>query len=343
MATQLAAAQLNFFPSNRMNPATGYGKMELGILSGLMATGAKVAMVDQFTAPTHNITLVTGSPEWGEGVPGRKWVFTMSESTRVSKLWVGILNAQFERVLVPCPPLVDIYRDSGVTIPVDYVPLGVDYKAPAFVARDPEPAQFTWLTYSLGDMRKGADLAIMAFKRVCGDDPRYRLIIKCRDEAQWLTGLDDPQIELAQGQMDESAWHDLLRRCHAMIFPSRGEGFGLPPREAALSGMPVAATQALGMWDVEKWGYPIPVKGMRPCQFDYYEANDDGALWWEPDWGTLDPVAGTITPGPLDAQMRAIMADYPAALAQAQRGRDYLLTYFTWEQVARQITDLLMA
>lgn len=330
MATQLAAAQLNFFPSNRMNPATGYGRMELGLVKGLVGFGAQVELVDRWTPPKYPVTIISGSPEWGEDVPGRKWAFTMSESNRVSQLWVNILNADFERVLVACPPLVDIYRDSGVTISVDYVPLGVDYRPPYSVPRDSHPPQFTWLTYSLGDMRKGADLAIMAFKRLCGDDPRYRLIIKCRDAAQWLTGLDDPQISLEQGELSEVKWHDLLVRCQAMIFPSRGEGFGYPPREAVLSGMPVVATQALGMWDVEKWGYPIAVKELRPCQFDYYEANDEAGQWWEPNRDSID------------TQMATVMADYPAALAQAQRGRNYLLDYFTWEQTAQWIAALLM-
>jgi glycosyltransferase involved in cell wall biosynthesis len=329
--TQVATAKVNVFPSNRMNPATGYGRMELGLMQGLTQIGAQVAVVDDYTAPADGITIVTGFPHWGEEVPGRKWAYTMSESSRVSQEWVDLLNGLYEKVLVPAPFLVNVYRESGVTVPVEYVPLGVDYRPPFYMQRGGAPEVFTWLTYSLGDTRKGAELAILAFNRTFGGDMRHRMLVKCRDNPHWLTGLDDPQIEIVRGETPESDWHSLLAQSHAFIFPSRGEGFGLPPREAVLSGLPTIATAAHGTWDAEKWGYPLPVKEMRPAQFDMEDANADGALWWEPDAGMID------------AHMRAIVANYSAALDKAKRGREYLMTYFTWEQTARRIAALIAA
>lgn len=319
---------LNIFPTCRMNPATGYGRLEIGLVKGLMKAGAEVALTDADSDPRHPITLITGSPEWGEYIPGRRWALTMSESTRVSSIWVDCLNTLYERVFVPAPCFVDIYKDSGVQIPVQYIPLGVDFSPPEWVERELN-GHVNWLTYSLGDTRKGAELAMLAFNRQFQGDERHHMYIKCRDNPMWLSGLEDPQITIVRGQISEHEWNALLASCHAFIFASRGEGFGYPPREAVLAGLPTVATEAHGLWDVGEWGFPIPVKEMRAATFDFIDANEDNCLWWEPDARAID------------AQMCAILADYPAALDKARAGREYLLRNFTWEQTACAIMSAL--
>ena len=325
-SSQLA---INLFATCRMNAATGYGKMELGLLRSLTDVGVNIAMVDQFSQPRHEVTLITSSPEWGEYVSGRKWCYTMSESTRTSQEWVDALNGLFELMIVPAPFLVDVYKESGVKIPIHVIPLGVDYQAPDYVEREKQPERFNWLTYSLGDTRKGAELAMLAFNRLFSGDERHHLYIKCRDNPMWLSGLVDPQMTIIRGETKAGDYLDLLAKCHAFIFPSRGEGFGLPPREAVLTGLPTIATEAHGLWDVAEWGYPVPVKEMRTAQFDLVDANGDGGLWWEPDHRAID------------AQMCAILNDYPVALAKARAGRKYLLENFTWNQTARAIMALM--
>jgi glycosyltransferase involved in cell wall biosynthesis len=329
MTIAIGNAAVNLYATNRMNRATGYGRMELGLMQGLVDSGAAVRLVDPATPPKYEVTLVVGNPLWAKKVSGRRWVYTMSEATQVSPEWVAAINECVERVLVPCPPLVDIYHASGVDVPVHYVPLGVDWEAPKFVQRDPEPEVFTWLTYSLGDLRKGAELAMMAFKRMHGGDMRYRMLVKCRDNPLWLTGLRDSQIEIVRGEQSDAKWHALLSECHAFVFPSRGEGFGLPPREATINGMPSIATAWLGMWDIARWGWAVPVRELSPALFDSWEANAEGSLWSEPD---------TVA---MEAHMRAIEADYPAALKRARDGREYLLSQFGWGSSANRIQQLL--
>ncbi len=322
-------ARLAVWATCGMNPATGYGKMEIGITRALLAAGAELLPFPDSTAPT----LVIGSPRRIEQWPGklRAWSYTMSESTAPSPEWVQCLNTYYERVILPAPDLCDLYRDAGVTIPTHYIPLGVDYAPIPHIERqfpkDGEP--FIWLTYSLGDMRKGAELAMLAFNRLFKGDPRHKLLVKCRDNPHWLSGLVDDQIEIVRGQMGEDDWHGLLARSHAFIFPSRAEGFGLPPREAVLSGLPTIATQWLGMWDADQWGYALPVRTMSACQFDDYSANAEGALWAEPSRSVLDE------------HMTEVYRYYNTALEKTRDGRDYLLDYFTYEYTAERVLDLL--
>lgn len=334
--------QINFFPTCRMNPNTGYGQVELGLMRGMLDAGLAVSLCDRYTRPrvADAPTIVTGSPEWGEYMPGRLWALTMSESTKCSDVWVESFNRLFERVFVPAPFLVEVYKDSGIEIPVHVVPLGVDYQPPEYINHYPAfppgwnnieypSVAFNWLTYSLGDTRKGSELAMMAFNRLFAGDERHHLYIKCRDNPLWLTGLEDPQMTIVRGEITQKEWYDLLGMCHAFIFPSRGEGFGYPPRQAVLSGLPTIAVEAHGTWDVRQWGYPLPVAEMRPAQFSTVDANGESGMWWEPDKTCID------------AQMSAIIEDYPAALEKAREGRDYLLQHFTWAKTVQAMTEWL--
>lgn len=324
--------QINVFATNKKNLHTGYGRLEQGLIDGLRDINVDVTEVHQRKPAHGGITIIVGNPVFGTLKPmadTTRWLFTMSESTRVSQTWVEQINEYYERVLVPTPDLIPIYKDSGVTIPVSYVPLGVDLNPPAYIRRAPEPEVFTWLTYSLGDTRKGAELAMLAFNRLFGGDMKYRLLIKCRDNPNWLSGLQDPQMTIVRGETDDESWHSLLASANAFIFASRAEGYGLPPREAVLSGLPTIATQYLGMWDVERWGFPLHVKGQSNSQFDMWDANAEGSKWAEPDTDHLD------------IQMKKIINNYRDALRVAVEGREYLLANFKWVDVAHEIMKLV--
>jgi len=319
---------MNFYPTNGLNSWTGYGRLELGVARGLTQHGIDLHIYPKNDAPT----LVIGYAGWLEApayAHTRRWILTQSESTRVSQKWVDLINWHAEGVLVTNPDLVSIYGKSGVERPVFYAGHGVDLSVPVQADGWDGESRFEWLTYSYGDMRKGGELAIMAFKRMYQDDERHHLTIKARDGAQatWLRGLKDPQITVVFGQQSEHEWMQLLARSHCFIFPSRAEGFGMPPREATLAGVPTIATDWLGMADVDKWGLPIKVKELRPTQYDFEEANDKNSQWAEPD---LDH---------LESQMEWVYANYNEACEVARRGRWYIRAMNDWRVVAGRIID----
>ncbi|MCU0511765.1 MAG: glycosyltransferase family 4 protein [Anaerolineae bacterium] len=322
-------ATVNFYTAMGLNPITGYGRMALGLAKGLDAAGVQVRLYPDPAAPT----LVIGfAPAFDAPHirPTRRTAFTMLESTRPAPEIVAALNAHCEQLLVPAPPMVPIYQQHGVTIPVHYVPLGVDLFPVEPVAAPPD-GPFTFLTYSYGDTRKGGEVALNAFLRAFGDHPDYRLIIKARDGYQmgWLAGLQHPRVQVLGGAQQEEDWLRLLQAAHCFVFPSRAEGWGMPPRDATLAGVPTIATEWLGMWDVAHWGLPLPVKELRPCDFRNNPFNADDGLWAEPDEEALIE------------HMRRTAADYPAALEIARRGRAYLLAQFGWQRIGEQVKTLL--
>ncbi|MBX3081714.1 MAG: glycosyltransferase [Anaerolineae bacterium] len=251
----------------------------------------------------------------------------MSESTRVSDEWVADINTLYQGVMVPAPDLVRIYRESGIRVPVHYVPMGVTPPTAA-MRRQQRGDRFVFLTYSLGEMRKGAELAVMAFKELFGGDPRFELLIKTPAErAPWHHAVQNEQISIVNGSLSEQAWAELLAEADCFVFPSRGEGFGLPPREATLVGTPAIATEWLGLWDVSEWGYPIGVQELRPAPF-LGDANHPNALWAEPNMDDLR------------ALMTFAVEHHREALDKADCGQAYLST-FTWEAAAKGVLDVI--
>src|SRR5687768_466362 len=62
-------------------------------------------------------------------VPGKHWLFSMTEGSIIPQSWVDTINnSGVERVLVPCVHNQKAFVDSGVVPPVSVVPGGTDPK-----------------------------------------------------------------------------------------------------------------------------------------------------------------------------------------------------------------------
>lgn len=321
--------QLNYYAPAMVHLDTGYGRMAYALLQAFDQIQVDV---NPMVEPDF-VTLVIGHPKHGALVhTPRMWLFTMIESTRMSDEWVQLINGLYERVLVPSPCQVQYLRDSGVKVPVSYVPLGVDLYMPHLKARaKPTDRPFTFLTYSYGDNRKGAELAIFAFNKLFKGNDQYQLIIKARENhvAQWLQQILTPQIKLVGGRISNAHWLHLLETADCFVFPSRAEGYGLPPREAVLSECPTIATRWLGMWDVDNWGYGIDVEALTPAHYYQVVNNAKDAQWAQPLQASLEQ------------QMLTVAENYDSALEKARQGREYLLAHHTWVGAANAIKHLL--
>jgi glycosyltransferase involved in cell wall biosynthesis len=98
--------------------------------------------------------------------------------------------------------------------------------------------------------RKDYPLLVAAFDELAASDSDVRLVVAGQDG--WGAEAFTAAIERAHhrdrvvrtGWIDDRARADLLAGAHVFAYPSKYEGFGLPPLEAMAAGTPVVATRA---------------------------------------------------------------------------------------------------
>lgn len=135
---------------------------------------------------------------------------------------------------------------------VHVVPNGVD----AIATGDPEAGRTVAggdryvLAVGTVEPRKDYPLLVDAFDLLAADDAGVRLVVAGQDG--WGTKALDAALDRAHhrdrvirlGFVDDRTRADLLAGASVFAFPSRYEGFGLPPLEAMAAGTPVVATRA---------------------------------------------------------------------------------------------------
>jgi glycosyltransferase involved in cell wall biosynthesis len=131
----------------------------------------------------------------------------------------------------------------------------------------------------------------------------------------------DPRIKLWRYEAVDIS--DVYNVADCFVFPSRGEGFGLPPRESACAGIPTIALKAHGTLDVENWGIPLE-------KFTRTRDHLDGfGQWWEPD---LDEIT---------EKMRWVFDNANEAKEVALKGAEWIRNNQTWQHAAQKLEWVL--
>jgi hypothetical protein len=140
---------------------------------------------------------------------------------------------------------------------------------------------FTFITYGTLSGRKAPLETIETFKKAFPIDryPQVRMEFKTRlgvfgwGQNQLPGRLDDPRIKIIDTATPGAPpdWlpqqvYEWLVGADAMLFLTKGEGFGMPPREAMATGLPTIFTDCTGMEDVanKRYNWPIPVGHEEP-------------------------------------------------------------------------------
>lgn len=282
---------------------------------------------------------------------GPRIAITMFESTKLPADWIDPLN-DMHAVVVPSKFCCTVFRDSGVTVPIHVVPLGIGdsyvYRErgnsnekienraegdPAYLLSSSAPISdqrpLTFLAFLDRGERKGGIVALQAFLHAFGEDMRYKLVLKGRTPKVPFT-LTNPNLEVILRDMSEQELYDLYCRCDVLINPHKGEGFGLIPREFAASGGLALTTGWSGTVDhIGEWGYALPYK----LETAHWRGNKTLAGQDLGQWAAVDPRA-------LALELQTVAATWAwskqllPAKAQAARSR------YSWRTFAERVLGI---
>lgn len=257
---------------------------------------------------------------------GTRIAMTMFESTQLPDGWGENLNAM-DGISVPSQFVVDVMRECGVEVPIHVHPLGISEVFTRQVVPREWTADEPLTILAIGDRgkRKGWDVALSAFVAAFGEDERYKLILKAR---QFPFKFKNANIEIIAEDYSDEEMAALYRRSHIMLFPTCGEGFGLPPREFAATGGIVLATNWSGTADdIKHWGIPLEYR-----MTDAWFGRDD---WYKKlgQWAEVN-VLDTAT------KLKAIADDFEHYANFGVQAAEYVAKRYRWQDFANSVDSL---
>jgi glycosyltransferase involved in cell wall biosynthesis len=181
-----------------------------------------------------------------------RYAYSMLESTRIPAEWVMLINLYFDAVIVPDPFLIEAYLQSGITIPIFHIPLGLNLadllNSPLKKPKTKEPLIFASL--GAGIDRKNHTMAIQAFAKALGNNPNAQLYINCREGnpkiiqeiCAEIAKQNCNNIRYTELRLRKDAYLKFFRSIDCLLSFSKGEGFSIQPREAMALGIPAIIT-----------------------------------------------------------------------------------------------------
>lgn len=293
-------------------------------------TGDYPSVDRKITPETEGTAVVFGIPPlWGWVGAGRRIGWTMYETDRIPEEFVDDIIEYGDEILVPNEFCRRVFEDQIGHDGIHVVPLGVDvdqYKLQDRRNRDEKPYTFLWS--GTPDRRKGWDVAYRAFLQAFRHRMDVRLVLHFRRFPIGVRGFMDCNVHAFQGDISDAVWLQTLQEADCLLYPSRGEGHGMVPREAAATGMPVICTQWGGLEDAHKWALPVPVRGLVQAEYGRW---DRGTIGY---WGDPDP----------DAVVAWMLWCYDKREQAATRGLSgaaYVREHYRWDRVAGGLHKLM--
>jgi glycosyltransferase involved in cell wall biosynthesis len=222
----------------------------------------KKLLKKSYSQPAH--VVIVEESLWAPGEPFDRFfssvdggdqirlAYSMLESTRIIPEWVMMMNLYFDAIIVPDPFLIDAYVNSGVTLPVFHIPLGIDIedflKAPLKKPKTKGPLVFGCL--GNGIERKNHKMIIQAFAKALGNHENAWLYINCRSAVpevreEILNEINKQNcnnIRYTEICLKKDAYLKFFSSIDCLLSFSKGEGFSIQPREAMALGIPTIVT-----------------------------------------------------------------------------------------------------
>lgn len=261
--------------------------------------------------------------------------YSMLESTKIPSQWTKILNSSFDAVVVPDQFLVEVYKNSGVKIPIFVLPIGMyldEYFA--MPKSDSLHVPFVFGTTVSCDERKNYNLLIRAFAEEFGNSNEVVLRLNSRAKSDafhnLIQQLGVSNIILTDSPLNKSAFLDFMRSFDCFVNISKGEGFSLCPREALALGIPCIITKNTAQITICDSGLVREVPSLIPEPATY--------------WGLFgDQQVGyflTCSKDDVKAALRDVYINYSFYQKKAKAGPEWVSQY-SWRNLKAKYLSLI--
>jgi glycosyltransferase involved in cell wall biosynthesis len=250
----------------------------------------------------------------------------MLESTQIPTEWTFILNHYFDAVIVPDPWLVNVYKNSGVMLPIFVLPIGLHlssfFKIPTKTTVN---KIFTFGLSAAAVPGKNHEIVIDAFveeflKNPCDKD-KVRLRIHSRggkhieEIRKYISDVRSNTIEFIPHSLPQQKYIQFMASLDCYVLLSMGEGFSITPREALALGIPCILSNAAAHKTICESSFVEIVDAPLPVPAYYSVFNETIGLKFN---CKLTDVRKA---------MRNVYNNYLKHLARAQQGREWVKNY----------------
>jgi glycosyltransferase involved in cell wall biosynthesis len=271
----------------------------------------------------------------------KKYILTMFESTKIPSSWPNAINSQFNKLIVPSEFCKDIFIDNGIKINTEVINLGVDPELWPFYNRNFDKKIFNFLLFANAhweNTRKNYQLTLDAFIKAFGNNPNVNLIVKLTAKTNKFDNFKYKNVKFIFEKYNHKQMLNLVNSSDCMVFVSNGEGFGLPPREAMSTGMPVilmnwSSLSEICKKDISYWINPI---SLQPAIYPKEFCNINGGShdFGEFAKGSSDQLAEI---------MRYVYSNKDEAYSKGLAASKYIREYETYDIATNKLISIMEA
>jgi glycosyltransferase involved in cell wall biosynthesis len=213
-------------------------------------------------------------------------------------------------------------ENMGVKKPIFVLPHGIDPETFKYTERTKTDV-FKFLYVGECSDRKGIFHLLKAFTDLFQNDPNVELHIKSNTDMLFY---NSDKVQDIIKDYKNIFWHignsghdeviKLYKECHAYVYPSRGDSFGMTLLEAMACGLPIITTTLPGALDIVDGKVTYIKSTLVPVQ---------GHPWFKGEWGEPDLED-------LKSKMKSLYKNYDTS--KLKEYSDFIRENYSWEKVA---------